>query len=143
MFETVLAVNISATLFMTGLIWFVQLVHYPGFRIINQDDFSSFHAFHTRRTGYVVIPPMLAEIVTSFWLTLAFERLWTLNSIGLLLVLGIWFSTFLLQVRYHAMLSGEERPEVKNKLVRTNWIRTILWSAKSILGLMILFKVIK
>ena len=120
----------------------MQIVHYPGFGNINKKDFPSFHAFHTRRTGFVVIPPMLAEIVTSFWLTLAFDRLWTLNGMGLLMVLGIWLSTFLLQVRYHAMLSDGERPDIRDKLVKSNWIRTILWSAKSILGFMILFKII-
>ncbi|MEM6262595.1 MAG: hypothetical protein AAGI38_08820 [Bacteroidota bacterium] len=47
------------TLFMTGLIWFVQVVHYPLFSQISPEDFPRYEKIHMRRTAIVVIPVML------------------------------------------------------------------------------------
>ena len=63
-----LLLNAAATLFMTGLIWFVQVVHYPLFGSVGDGGFDRYAALHARRTTWVVGPPMLLELVTSFGL---------------------------------------------------------------------------
>jgi len=142
MFNILLLSNIFATLFMTGLIWFVQAVHYPGFAKITSANFKSYHHFHVTRTAFVVIPPMLVELGTSIWLTLAFEKLQLLNAVGLSLVIGVWLSTFALQVRLHNKLQDQWLEYDIFKLVITNWIRTVLWSLKAILGFYILIRIV-
>lgn len=138
MFETLLIANIFASAFMTGLIWFVQLVHYPGFLQLDPDSFYNFHHFHVPRTGWVVIPPMITELVSSIWLVTAYDRFWVANTIGLALVALIWISTFALQVKYHRTLSHTYNRKIVSRLITTNWLRTILWTAKIILGINIL-----
>ena len=55
---------------MTGLIWFVQIVHYPLFLRVGADAFRTFSAEHQRRTTRVVAPLMLLEIATATGLVL-------------------------------------------------------------------------
>jgi len=127
---------------MTGLIWFVQVVHYPGYLRISRPSFQRYHRQHIQQTGFVVIPPMLAELSTSIWLVWSFEQFRMLNTAGLCLVAAIWASTFFLQARYHQLLQREYTKSVVLKLINTNWIRSLLWSLKTILGIYILLKLI-
>jgi len=138
MFEWILIANIFTTLFMTGVIWFVQVVQYPGFRKVSSSDFRDFHQFHVFRIGLIVIAPMIVELVTSIWLVVGFIQFWMLNTVGLGLVICIWISTFAIQLPIHQTL---QQGALKNIpiLITTNWIRTILWSAKAILSFYLLF----
>ena len=61
----VLLVNLAATLFMVGVIWFVQVVHYPLFARVGAGGFSAYSGAHSRLTGLVIGPPMLAEAATT------------------------------------------------------------------------------
>src|SRR5918997_4751331 len=91
----VLLVHLAATLVMVGIIWFVQIVHYPLFGNVGTGGFSAYSEAHTRLTGFVVGPPMLAEAATSILLVIIRPQAipagaaWT----GLLLVACIWLST--------------------------------------------------
>ena len=128
--QSALFANLAATLFMTGVIWFVQLVHYPLFAYYRDDAF----AVHAQRTAYVVAVPMLVEAFTA--LLLLVERptnsaLW----VGLLLVGAIWLSTNFLQIPMHAKLESGFDLMAQQRLVQTNWIRTVAWSARSALML--------
>lgn len=139
MFEIILIINILASFFMAGLIWFIQIVHYPAFLKVKADNFQSFHRFHVSKTGLVVIPPMLAELGTSVWLTFAFEKLWIYNASGLALVIGTWLSTFVVQIRIHKKLQDQNFEQFISRLVISNWIRTVLWSAKAAIGGYLIF----
>jgi hypothetical protein len=50
---------------MTGLIWFVQVVHYPLFDEVGQAQFTSYEARHTNLTTIVVVVPMFIELISS------------------------------------------------------------------------------
>ncbi len=41
-----LAVHLAATAAMTGLIWFVQVVHYPLFDLVGRAQFVGYEAAH-------------------------------------------------------------------------------------------------
>ncbi|MDX1579501.1 MAG: hypothetical protein R3266_13530, partial [Gemmatimonadota bacterium] len=56
--------HLASTLAVVGLIWFVQVVHYPLLARTDGSAFRAAHRFHTDRTGRVVIPLMLAEVAT-------------------------------------------------------------------------------
>ncbi|MBO6572861.1 MAG: hypothetical protein JJ958_10500 [Balneola sp.] len=124
---------------MTGLIWFVQLVHYPSFHFVNEENFAKFHKHHTVRTGIIVMPVMSVELVTSG--VLAWMEGWTtLNAFGFYLVILIWLSTFFLSVPKHNALKHGKVDSLIDGLVNTNWFRTILWSIKSGLSLWVLLE---
>jgi len=131
----VLLIHLAATWFMVGLIWFVQVVHYPLFARAGAAEFAAYSAAHQRLTTFVVLPPMLVELATAIVLvTPGGARIdpwlaWT----GLALLAVVWLSTFLLQVpRHRALLNGFDG-KAHALLVATNWLRAILWPARFIL----------
>jgi hypothetical protein len=135
-----LLANAASTWFMTGLIWFVQLVHYPQFPGVGTDGFTAYHRRHTRFTTYVVLPPMIVEAVTALWLALrpAPAIGGALAWLGLALVGVIWLSTFLLQVPRHNELGVGFDAAACARLCRTNWVRTIAWTLRAALVLLML-----
>ena len=58
-------VHAFATVAMTGLIWFVQVVHYPLFARVGEEGFHAYEAAHARATSRVVAPLMLGEVGTA------------------------------------------------------------------------------
>lgn len=131
-----LLVHCAATLFMTGLIWFVQVVHYPLFESVGRNGFAGYERAHQQRTGWVVGPTMLVELATA--VTIAFTAGDTLAWLGLTLLIGIWASTALLQIPAHRTLARAFDGGAHRRLVGTNWIRTIAWTFRSVIALAML-----
>lgn len=136
-----LLVHAAATWFMVGLIWFVQVVHYPLMLRVGREVGCEYEAQHMRRTTWVVGPVMLVEAITAVTL-LVFPPVdidpWTLwLSLGLLGV--IWLLTASTQVRQHKSLCSDHNPDVIRALVRYNWPRTIAWTARGGLVAWMLF----
>jgi len=132
-----LPLNFAATLFMVGVIWFVQVVHYPLFAKAASTDFRAYELRHTALTTWVVAPPMLCEGITAllmFWFKPAGVASWQL-AIGLALLIVIWLSTAFVQVPCHNALSQGFDTVVHRRLVGTNWIRTTAWSLRALLVL--------
>lgn len=127
---------------MTGVIWLIQLVHYPSFSRIDAAKFAEFHQFHTKNISFIVLPLMLTELITAFYLIYQKSPFQYSLQFGLSLVLIIWLSTFLLQVPAHnALAHGFDDLQYK-KLINTNWIRTIAWTLRSFVLIFILFKLL-
>ena len=135
----------AATLYMTGLIWFVQLVHYPLHGYVGADAFLKYQAYHVQWTGFAVGPAMLIEAIGALLLVVAppFQipnwQLW----LGLALVIVIWASTAFLQVPLHNSLQHSFDSVAHRQLVGTNWIRTIAWSARAVLILVIQWQLLE
>ncbi|NDD00405.1 DUF2071 domain-containing protein [bacterium] len=68
MSEIVLLANFVASAVMTGVIWFVQWVHYPLLATVPVDRAVETAVEHQRRTGQVLAFPMATEGVTTLWL---------------------------------------------------------------------------
>lgn len=116
---------------MTGIIWQVQLLTYPQFLKVPATDFPDYHQSHTERMAWVVGLPMLAEFA------LASLAAWQLRSgisyVGLGLVIAIWGVTALVQIPLHNRLArGHDLSSIRT-LIGTNWLRTFLWSARTVL----------
>jgi uncharacterized membrane protein len=135
-----LLANCAATWFLTGLIWFVQVVHYPLFERVGRDGYGQYQAAHQRLTTRVVAPPMLVELATSAMLAwnpparLPATWLW----VGFALVLVIWLSTAWLQVPQHNLLGSGFHSAAWKRLVFTNWLRTGAWSLRALLMMWLL-----
>ena len=129
--------HLVATVFMVGLIWFVQVVHYPLFNRISGDASIQYAAEHQRRTAWVVGLPMLVEGITTLWLFLDPINGRLLPLVGGLVLLKIHLSTIFLQIPLHKKLSQGYEREVVRKLVATNWVRTIGWTIRAAIALTI------
>ena len=125
------SLHLLSTVYMTGLIWFVQRVHYPMYADVGSGHFARYEAAHNRRTGYVVIPAMLTELATAI-LLFARQPI-PLHLAGLVLIAVIWFSTFALQVPCHKRLLAGFDATTHRLLVHTNWIRTLAWTARALM----------
>ena len=129
--------HLVATVFMVGLIWFVQVVHYPLFNRISGDASIQYATEHQRRTAWVVGLPMLVEGITTLWLFFDPINGRLLPLLGGLVLLKIHLSTIFLQIPLHKKLSRGHEREVVRKLVATNWIRTIGWTIRAAIAVAI------
>jgi hypothetical protein len=134
-------INLVSCVFMTGLIWCIQVVHYPLFENVGKESFPTYHSLHSIRITYIVLPVMCAEILTSFLLLgendfMSANLSWVLFG----MVLAVWASTFFLQVPMHGVLSSGIDIEAIHRLVNTNWVRTFFWTARTVLLSILLVK---
>ena len=126
-----LNLHLTLTALMTGVIWVIQLVHYPSFHYVNMVVYTKFQKFHMARISFIVMPLMILELVTALML-LAYSQ--NIYFIANLLMLGLtWLSTALLSVPCHSRLEKAYSYEDVDKLVKTNWPRTLLWSLRTVL----------
>jgi len=135
--HAVLLLHVLVTLVMVGLIWFVQVVHYPLFGQVGRDTFAAYEAEHMRRTTWVVAAPMLVELATGIlllWQRPAGVPAW-MAWVGIALLAVIWASTVWLQVPCHEALRQGFSDAAHAELVRTNWVRTVAWSLRGLLVL--------
>lgn len=144
--EPLLWVQVACALFLMGLIWFVQIVHYPLFELVGSEQYKGYQVSHQSRTGLVVIGPMLLEIFVTLVIMYVVAMSWETSSavlrigsiLSLIFVLGIWGSTFLLQVPAHGVLEQGWNSHAHHMLVSTNWIRTTLWSGKAAVAILMI-----
>ena len=133
----VLLIQAFASLALTGLIWCIQVVHYPLFAAVGRDEFVRYEADHARLITLVVGPLMLVELGAAVWLAAARPAgvpAWTAWT-GLALVAAIWLSTAAIQVPCHAKLAAGFDADVHARLVSSNWIRTAAWTIRGVLSL--------
>lgn len=138
--ELLLLLNATAVLALTGIIWFVQVVHYPLFAEVGEDSWDAYHREHSRRTTCVVIAPMTFDLVTSIALVL--ERPpqvegW-LAVAGALAAVATWAVTGALAVPAHRALGAGWDASLGRRLVRVNWLRTAAWTGHATLVLAML-----
>ena len=124
---------------MFGIIWFVQIVHYPLFVEIVPSSFTRYETAYANRMGYIAGPLMLAELLSALLLLAPSLRLPAIPAwqawCGLGLVGLLWASTAFIQVPLHNQLHTAYDPNAIRRLVLSNWIRTLAWSARAALVL--------
>jgi hypothetical protein len=142
--EAVLVANLAATLVMVGVIWFVQIVHYPLLAVVPIESASTVALQHQRRTAFVVGLPMAVEGVTTLLLLGATpdEVSWWLPWASALLLAVALGCTVLLSVPRHAQMADNPSPDTGRGLVLTNWPRTIAWSLRAALGIVMISQVL-
>jgi hypothetical protein len=124
-------INVAVSWTLVGLIWVIQLVHYPTFAYVDNSNFLQFHAHHSKSISIIVMPLMLIELALATYF--AYQNQWNFIALTpLLFVLLIWASTFFIQVPIHQKLGQGKNLVLIQKLVNTNWIRTIFWTIKAI-----------
>lgn len=140
MLDPILTAHAASTVFLAGLIWFVQVVHYPLFARVDAAAFPDYARAHASLTTRLVAPAMLVELATAILLAArppAGSPSWAPGA-GLALLAVIWLSTAFLQVPRHRELAAGFDGSAARRLVSTNWIRTAAWSARAALALLLL-----
>lgn len=132
----VLVVHAAATWFMAGVIWIVQVVHYPLFAYADRATYGAFALAHGRLITPVVGPAMVVELIAAVWLVVARPALVpaTWAWAGLAMVGVAWASTAFLQVPLHGQLAAGYDARAHALLVGTNWIRTVAWTLRAVLA---------
>ena len=127
--------HMVVTWFMTGLIWFIQVVHYPLFARVGKNHYEMYQTSHMRLTTWVVGPPMVIEALTGVALLFVVLKgippvlVWA--NLGLLGM--IWISTVLWQVPQHNTLLNGFNAVAHQRLIRSNWVRTFAWTVRALL----------
>lgn len=138
----IMVAHFAATWLMVGLIWLVQLVHYPLFAFADATRFPAFARAHQTRIMWIVAPAMTTELGCATIVALlpvpgvTPGLAWT----GLALVGLIWLATAMVHVPQHARLSRGFDARMHRALVRSNWVRTAAWSARGILAIVMLLR---
>ncbi len=145
MSEIILLANFVAATVMTGVIWFVQWVHYPLLASVPVDRAVETAIKHQRSTGQVLAIPMAVEGFTTLGLLISrpegVQVIWPwIGAVLLAVALG---STVILSVPLHAKMVANPTAEVGRRLVVTNWPRTIAWSARAVVCTVMLMQYVR
>ena len=128
-----LILHLTATSVMVGVIWVIQLVHYPSFHFVELKQYNTFQRFHMSRISYVVIPAMLTELFTLFLIVISMDQIDTLILASAILLIFIWLMTAVFFSGVHQKLTLGYDQTVVDKLVKLNWGRTLLWTLRLLL----------
>ena len=145
MINLILLANFVATCLMTGVIWFVQLVHYPLLAQVPVDRAVETAVEHQRRTGQVLAIPMAVEGFTTLGLLISrpesVQIFWPwFGAVLLAVALG---STVIVSVPLHAKMATNPTADVGQRLVVTNWPRTIAWSLRAVVCAVMILQVLQ
>ncbi len=136
-----LLVHAFATTALAGLIWTIQVVHYPLFSDVGLGEFAKFHHNHSFRITLIVGPLMAVEGITTLWLLARRPAgVPVFLTWGAAVVLAIvHLATITLSVPAHNRLSKEFSMSAYERLLNTNWVRTFGWSARAVLAFVMIF----
>jgi hypothetical protein len=121
--------NLVVAALLAGLIWTIQVVHYPLFDGVPPSAFPAYEARHQDRITIIVLPLMLANIGLAAWLLrgASGDGLTRGNAA---LALGVFVVTGLVFAPIHGQLHDGWDADAHSRLVALNWIRVAAWSAQ-------------
>jgi hypothetical protein len=120
--------NLVVAAALAGLIWTVQVVHYPLFALVGADGWTRYEVEHQRRITWVVAPLMLANVVLAAALLL--DDAGGLAVANAALAGGVFAATGAVYAPLHGQLARGHAGDVIARLVRLNWARTAAWTAQ-------------
>ena len=135
-----LLVHLTATAALAGLVWVVQLVVYPSFRLVGGGpSWPAVHAAHTRAVALVVGPPWAVQGVTVAALLLRDGPSPLLLLTGAL-ALATVVVTVGVSVPLHTRLGEAYDDETAQRLVSTNWLRTAAWTGGTLCAALLVLR---
>jgi hypothetical protein len=128
-----LLTNVAATLFLTGVVWSLQMVQFPLMLSARGVDFTAYVRAQRTRNSILMALPMLVELITAIWLlTTPIPSRHLTNAMVLLAI--IWIATFGAIAPQHSRIMRGYDEHAIRVLIRSNWIRTVCWTGRA--GLM-------
>ena len=129
--------HIISTSIMVGVIWVIQLVHYPSFKYVNESDYIIFQKYHMSNISYIVFPVMFTELITAL-IILFFGEKSLFFVLSLICLFLIWVITGVLFTKYHSILKEGKDLMIIEKMIKANWIRALLWTMRLIMILFVI-----
>ena len=135
-------IALAAAAFMAGVLWVIQVVHYPLLEEVADDSITRIATKHQGLITWVVAPIMVIEATSSFLLLLRwpteaiFEAL-----IGFCLLIVAVGVTVFQAVPLHSKIANG-RADLIPKLVRINWTRTVAWSLRVPFGAVVAYQIL-
>lgn len=129
--DVLLIAHVTSALVLVGLIWTVQVVHYPLMAAVGEERFVAYEAAHAPRMAAVVMLPWTLQGLTTLGLLLAGPdgvASWSVAVAAVTAAVPV-LVTVMWSVPSHARLAGGFDAATHARLVRTNWIRTWSWTA--------------
>ena len=130
-------IHIISTSIMVGVIWVIQLVHYPSFKYVNESDYINFQKYHMSNISYIVFPVMFTELITAL-IILFFGEKSLFFVLSLICLFLIWVFTGVLFTKYHSILKEGKDLMIIEKMIKANWIRALLWTMRLIMILFVI-----
>jgi DMSO reductase anchor subunit len=119
---------------MCVVLLLVQLVIYPSFLRVEPSELVAWHKAYTFRVSFVILPLMLGQLALAILTVLDDASILEWTAFALVIV--CWYLTFFVSVPLHRKIEQNDiSRETRQKLITTNWPRTILWSVIFGLGL--------
>jgi len=130
---------------MFGVIWMVQVVHYPLMRFASGEQFARFETEHQMRISWVVGPLMLIEgvCVLAFLFAPPAGLPWWLPWAGAGVEAIAIGTTVFVSAPLHGRLNAHFDQATLDRLVATNWIRTIAWTCRAAVAIAMLVAVLR
>lgn len=131
--DALLQVHAAATAALAGLVWVVQLVVYPAFRIAGPTAvWPAYHRRHTTAMALAVAVPWAVQ-------GLCVAALLVRQPGPLVLVVAALAAvpvavTVLVSVPLHTRLGTAYDRAAAERLIRTNWVRTAAWTAGAVVA---------
>ena len=130
---------------MFGVIWVMQVVHYPLMRFVSAEQFTRFETAHRVRISWVVGPLMAVEgvCVLAFLFAPPAGLVWWLPWAGAAAEAIAIGTTVFVSAPLHERLNAHFDPATLDRLIATNWIRTVAWTVRAGLAIAILVAVLR
>ena len=126
-----LVANLAGAALMVGFIWTIQLLTYPMMAVVPAEGFVAYELMHRNRVTALLVVLAPAEIIATAGVVVFVDDVPGWLAIGAAaLLFALWLSTLLFYAPLHMRLSTGFDSVVHRRLVRTNWIRTVAWTAR-------------
>ena len=130
----IIYLNVLFNVYLVAISIIVQFIVYPSFNKI-LESFTEYHSRYKKKIFWIVGPVMILEILTSLLLILNELDIYLIPG---LIVLLLWMLTFIYIVPLHKELSKQFQTNKHKKLLKLNFVRTILWALKFFVLIIIL-----
>lgn len=143
--DAVVLAHAAATLVMVGILWMVQVVHYPLFREVGDAAYPTYQSAHISQIGPLLLLPWGIEALTVLVLVLVPDpRLGRhLPLVGAWLFAAIVVVTVVWAAPIHGLLAdaGGFDAALHGDLLRWNMVRTVLWTARGAVAVALVWRV--
>ena len=129
---------------MFGVIWIVQIVHYPLMRFVSGAQFAGFETEHRTRISWVVGPLMAVEgvCVLAFLFSPPAGLPWWLPWAGAGIEAIAIGTTVFVSAPLHERLNAHFDQATLDRLIATNWVRTVAWTGRAAVAIAMLVAVL-
>lgn len=125
-----LLISLVSTFYFMGLIWVIQVLHYPLFARVGSSEFQAYHNEHNQRITMLLGLPVLVAFAGAVLLVsvkIPGVPAWS-SWLNLVFTFSFWLVTAAVQIPLHEILSGGFSAQTIQALVDGNWIRTFIWT---------------